>query len=512
MFFDNKVVYDFEYNPQSLPRFFIALDSYVNGLHQFTIQAFTSSNTGSIADKMGVEGYLYETVWPVLIKHNIEPRVAIKNVQFKNGSAIINWEKYDYYGFQSYNFNKYSSIEGNKFNFVIHNPYLNGVVDTSYIEGEYAGYRVKLNNLFSSKYYNFYVAIDPPVVSLLNNGILNVEWSKSQNKKIFGSYYVTVKAPKGGKNEEFKTNLIENTSTTFLTPGFGDSYEIQVRYVPKTFTGPYLNFNSAGGRTSYSMGNTMPKFEKGMEIGSTGNVLLFNQGKFYKYSILNNLVIDSFEVADLTNSATIRISPKGEYFCYFTYNKFVLRETATWNMVNSFNVPFLNNGNLELRSVSISDKYQLVVVDHFNTLKVVDISTGTELYRKTSSPNEFIQMAVVNSEADRILYKIRIYSENENYLRLGKFNGLEISPIGETTISTSGTNYNVSQFAFIDNQVLLLKNIASYNYSWEVRNIEDFALIKSIELPKKFVPVAIDFNNLKLVLKYGYSGGYDYSY
>ena len=91
--FDDNVVYDAEYNPANKPRFYIALGNYSEGLHSFTIQAFTSSNTGSIADKVGAEGYLYQVEWPVIIRHNVDRWLSVTDVEYKNGGAQVEWNK-----------------------------------------------------------------------------------------------------------------------------------------------------------------------------------------------------------------------------------------------------------------------------------------------------------------------------------------------------------------------------------------------------------------------------------
>ncbi len=70
IFFDDTEVYNSNYNPDYLPRVPVVTGNYTEGMHNITIQTFTSSQTGSIADKTGAEGFLYEAVWPVIIAHN----------------------------------------------------------------------------------------------------------------------------------------------------------------------------------------------------------------------------------------------------------------------------------------------------------------------------------------------------------------------------------------------------------------------------------------------------------
>lgn len=506
--FDNETVLESEYNPNSLPRFYISLGNYAEGLHRFTIQGFTSGNSGSIADKVGVEGFLYEATWPVIIKHNVQQLVNVVDVQYINGVAKVKWEKYDYYGFEFYQLSKFSVIDGNSMVQNITNPKQNYFSEHTYIEGEYASYSVSLNGFHFSNYY-FDHPIAVPDVKKADDNTLNVSWEETANPGLLDFYYLTSKAPLGGKNENVKIEPPNITSTTFAAPGFGDKYEIQVRFVPKTYTGPYLNYNSSGGIYNYAMGNKMPPFTRGFKIGDSGEVLLYREGIFYKYNVEKAQATDSLEVEGLTNTDAITISPDGNFFSYFTTDKFVMHETSSWNIVNSFEVPFLSFGNLSLRSISISDNYRLVVVDHFNTMKVIDITTGDEIFRKTNSENEIIFKAVVNGDASKMLYLVYSNSGFEKKLRLADIVGKEI--INKGDILTDNYDYK-TWFEFAGNEIVILKNTSSYNYTGEIRNNEDFSLIKELKFPDRFVPVALDAQKKQAILKYGYSGGHDYSY
>jgi hypothetical protein len=142
--FDDTEVYSGDYNSSYLPRVPVVAGNYTEGLHFITIQTFTSSNTESIADKSGAEGFLYEAVWPVIIAHNVSPVLNIKSLVYTNPGVEVVWDKYDYYGFQSYQFSKGTVIDGNKVEKQFTNSKQTNYTDYSYIEGEYAWYSVSL--------------------------------------------------------------------------------------------------------------------------------------------------------------------------------------------------------------------------------------------------------------------------------------------------------------------------------------------------------------------------------
>ena len=507
IFFDDTEMYNGSYSTNNLPRFPVVTGNYTEGLHHISIQTFTSSLTGSIADKTGAEGFLYEAVWPVIIKHNVSPVINIRSMEFKNPGVEVVWDKYDYYGFQSYKFSKGTVIEGNKVEQQFTNSKQTSYTDYSYIEGEYAWYSVLLFGWYSDS-KEFIKPIEVPVTEQMPGQKLKVRWRKTSNPGLLGFYHVKLSAPAGARSEEKVFNNSVDTSVIFNTPGFGSAYEIQVRYVPKTYTGPYVNYNSAGGTTTWSQGNLMPSFQRGFNLNDTGEVLLYGQGKFMKYNAETGKVTDSL-IVNITDPVNIRISETGRFFSYFINDEFVLRETATWNVVNQFKLPFYYFNSFNARSMSISDNYQLAVVDHFSVLSVYNCRTGNEVFRKVGENINSIIKAEINSDGKKIMYlEVVNYGEGK-VLRLADFSTAGLTDLGE--MKTADYDYK-SWFSFAGDEVIILNNTSVYNYTGEVRSSANFSVISQMRFPDRFVPIALDTRNKQAVLKYGYSGGYDYGY
>jgi hypothetical protein len=325
---------------------------------------------------------------------------------------------------------------------------------------------------------------------------------------MLGFYHVKLTAPEGARSDELVINNPADTSVTFNTPGFGSKYEIQVRYVPKTYSGPYVNYNSAGGITTWSRGNLMPSFNKGFNLNETGDVLLYGQGKFLKYNVETGKIIDSLNM-NITDYENIRVSETGRFFSYFFNDEFVLRETATWNIVNHFKVPFYYFNSLNARTISISDNYQLAVVDHFSVFSVYDCRTGNEVFRKVGDNINSIMKAEINSDGTKIMYLEFVNYGSEKVLRLANLGTSGLTDLGE--MNTADYDYK-TWFSFAGDEIIILNNTSGYNYSGEVRSSADFSVISQMKFPERFVPLALDTKNKQAVLKYGYSGGYDYGY
>jgi len=94
-------------------------------------------------------------------------------------------------------------------------------------------------------------------------------------------------------------------------------------------------------------------------------------------------------------------------------------------------------------------------------------------------------------------------------LRLAKFSIAGLTDLGEMT--TADYDYR-TWFSFAGDEVIILNNTFAYNYTGDVRSSADFSVISQMKFPEMFVPIALDTKNKQAVLKYGYSGGYDYGY
>lgn len=507
IYFDDKEMYNGNYNPDYLPRFAVVSGSYPEGLHHITIQTFASSQTGSIADKMGAEGYLYEAVWPVIIAHQVSPVINIRSLNYKNPGVEVVWDKYDYYGFQSYQFTKGTVIDGNKVEKQFTDSKQTSYTDYTYIEGEYAWYSVSLSGWYSES-KEFVKPIETPLTEYLPGQKLKVMWRKTSNPGQLAYYHVKLSAPPGARSEEFTVNNPSDTSVVFNTPGFGSNYEIQVRYVPKTYTGPYINYNSAGGITNWSRGNTMPSFSRGFNLNETGEVLLYGQGKFMKYNAETGTVVDSLRV-NIIDPENIHVSETGRFFSYFTNDEFVLRETETWDLVNHFKVPFYYFNSFAARSLSISDNYLMAVVDHWSVLSVYDCRTGNEVFRKVGNNINSIMSAGINSDGSKIVYMEVVNYGEGKVLRLANYSPAGLTDLGE--MKTADYDYR-TWISFAGDEIIILNNTFAYNYTAEIRSTTDFSVISQMKFPERFVPLAFDAKHKQAVLKYGYAGGYDYGY
>lgn len=510
IYFDQELVLDQEYKKTQFPEFLIEAPNYSPGMHEFTIRAFIRTNTGSIADKLGAENYLYEAKWPVYIQHGAE--VKIESVVFSNGSARVQWSKYNFWDFIAYSFSKKSTIEGNEyFAPMFTNPYFTSYVDVFYTEGEIAQYCIGLNG-YLQRCYEFSVPIKPPQIKLNQNNEIEISWEKSANQNNWESYFISSKYELNGFVEKQRIYTADSTATVFKKIGFGKPFEFQVRYIPKTFTGEYLNFQSAGGITIFNLGNPMPAYEKIYALGESEKLLLYKnvnyKDRFYRYNKTIETVEDSVQIEGfVTDKEKMMVSPNGEYFAYFTHEKFVLRKTSDFSIVSQQNFPFLNFGNLNIFNAQLSNDLRLFLVDHYYTFKMINAVNGEEILRKTSAGGNSIYQVKVNNNGDKIIFH---QSElGKSTFSLFKIENNELVWLGN---SAEGKTFSDAQIHFINNKIVLLYKEGFWNYKIDIRNTNDFTIEKTVSIPEKYRPEIFQTNQLKVISNYVHSGYSGYSF
>jgi hypothetical protein len=84
-------------------------DILKEGPHSFHIQVYITSGTGSIADNVGAEGYVFSQFWTLLVnkKYNTSKRRSAQN-----GFMNISWPRYPFSDFKEYVISRLASGEG----------------------------------------------------------------------------------------------------------------------------------------------------------------------------------------------------------------------------------------------------------------------------------------------------------------------------------------------------------------------------------------------------------------
>jgi len=185
-----------------------------NGIHKLTLQVFTKSGTGSIADKLGGESFVNSRNWVLVVDKDQSKNVS--NTA-KNGFLNISWKKY-----KSSDFVSYLVYRGNWEGELICTTQNLNFTDSTYVnEGAFYTVYVKKKDGYTLEWGSLYLARNYSMIHLDidNNNQYYLWWNKIP-------YYNAVKSltfKLGTKTQQstnvndtvFKTNLHFNDYCDF---------------------------------------------------------------------------------------------------------------------------------------------------------------------------------------------------------------------------------------------------------------------------------------------------------
>ncbi len=149
------------------------------GIHTLSMQLYTRSGTGSIADHLGAEGFLLQKDWVLKIVDDWEIGPAVVGNSFENGLLNIHWKKYMGLNFEQYKVYKYVQPSGLPDQLVasVTDQHQTSVADPNY-HGENSRYYVVVNDRYRGKSTDIEGPL--PQVTAANNaqGDIVLRWEK----------------------------------------------------------------------------------------------------------------------------------------------------------------------------------------------------------------------------------------------------------------------------------------------------------------------------------------------
>jgi hypothetical protein len=152
-FYLNDELLDIQENLNAMPcNFEFNANDYNDGTYHLRILIYTSSNGGSLAEKVGAMGLLFEVKWPLLIDNTEPHELKFISIDTLENGVKIAWEKFKHLSFQSYELIKYSApLELNKTLTIVNDPDINSFTDTEYLPGMKISYELRPNNYWPFK-------------------------------------------------------------------------------------------------------------------------------------------------------------------------------------------------------------------------------------------------------------------------------------------------------------------------------------------------------------------------
>ncbi|MBG0860795.1 MAG: hypothetical protein IQL11_14935 [Bacteroidales bacterium] len=459
--------------------FTVSPDDYSAGYDTLSLVIFTGSGSGSLADLAGVEGYMVEKRWLMLIDGRSAPQITLSSSITEEGYLKISWPQCDQYNFHSY------EISGPAFTKTVNDPACIFYVDSSYIGGS-ASYRVNTRVLTNNQLSlgKILTMNDPfPTLQFTDLGLdsLKIFWNRSKYKCRY-------------KLERIDTNpdstLLESSVDTFcimLQPG------LAMRAQYRLYTYPfYLNSSNTG-----YIKNDVQYHVLGQRIA--GN------WPYYGYNHLDRALytntydyMECYDISSMTklNSVTLHnLIYQGNYSCPTNSTK-----VAT---ISSENIYVFTDKNLQ-SPVIIPHNLGFNDIDHFYLTDNDLIAILTPVRYMLIRTGDNKRMATINIDDYPVYSKWACMSTSKDgrYACIVTYNGLKLYNIEDTVVTnvySDARSYRSVLFDINDPSRLMLT--LNDDNILEIRNAADFELVKSIGLPTAQVLRNIDPESGYLLLK-----------
>lgn len=459
---DNNQAFTFTLDPESLPE----------GYYDLNIKITTGTGSGSIAEKVGAEGYLYELNWPVLIDKTTPSgfyELSYEKVHNPEGIKLT-WPSFNHANFVSYTIlRKYFLLQDEpEIIAEITNPLDTSFIDRYFWEGQDAFYYVRIvtpYGFYSGKILNYVDELSGISAVWQENGSLDVTWNKALNRDVFAGYYITSDFYNPGT--AFIISDPDENHITLNNTGFAIGMRISLAIIPRGFRGTdYSRLKPL--IYTYHSPNIIPPFYYAKNVNYHDFILLADGRSIYRYYPDEQKAKDTLSVNFLASGSNLSVSNNGNTYAFLEGTTFHVRKTDDFSLVSSFSNPSFTDP-WSVMSLSLSDNNKLLVTDWNNYVYLYN-STNGNLIRKDSLPLTGYQSKLLALSPDGTRIAALTGPEIISYFSLGESGwaetGTESGMFQDIMFSADGTYIYLITFD------KLIK-----------RRTVDFALVSVIDLP-----------------------------
>ena len=304
------------------------------GIHDLTIEIYTGTGSGSIADVLGAEGFLYSRTWTVIVHSFITP---------EEGRLKLRWNKYNGHDFKEYAIVKTPEGAESYTLAVIEDKDRTFAYDSFYF-GEKAEYRVEVvaSNNKIDWISGIYSDGLPRVSNEVDNHVLTLTWDKSEYIENLTGYEIY------GIDHIYRTYTLlaeitdkNITSYSFNNLKFAKFYEFAFLPVPgrmPAYTGGLNDrIKYLGSTTSNLIGEV---FEGSAISTPLGDFMYYkftdhtNTNYIYEYNYIKQEITDKIKVGQ--NVFEYAVSPNRKYILIVDFFKTVLLYNTDTKEIKSY--------------------------------------------------------------------------------------------------------------------------------------------------------------------------------
>lgn len=463
---NNQQTFTFTFNPAS----------YADGNYHLNIKVFTSTGSGSIADKIGAEIYIYELDWPVHIDKTLPDAIYnyIISAKKTDKGIELTWPSFNHPNFISYQvFRHYSFVQSEPVPIVtITDPLNNEFIDSTFWEGTSCRYWVRINippGPFDGEYIWVYPGNLTGLKAKLNaDRTIDVSWDKAKNPESFSKYYISAGHSPNGI---YDSHFIEDPEQNYIKlnfGAFGSSLYIFLRFIPPGVTEPYFKHIGYAMIELY-IPPMIPVHSASYYVNGRDFILLSSNYSIYRYYPPQVWVADTIS-DNLLSTCMLAISNNGNRFVYYSDDKFYVRNTDDFLPENEFSGPPLSSLNKTIIYYSISDNGRMLAVDNKGVSYLFDITNGKLLNQDTLIIDGYsAQKVLISKDGTKLLAKTDIIDYPIVFYDYGQNGWIESG-------RSDNTPYDI--LYSVDGSMIYV----AYRNKIETRSAIDFSNIRSFDV------------------------------
>lgn len=185
------------------------------GEHQLEMVIYTTTESGSIADKIGREAFVYSNSWVLYVGDNYSEPIQIQSISETENQLEIEWEPFDGYGFHSYELYK-TNASGQVLLFTTEDQDRISYFEQCYIGGE-SSYFIRLNlwrlspkdgDPYGIKLPDYHMNME-----LEESSSIRLTWSRCRPAANFGSYLLYRESSYGTRTILLESFNVDDTTT-----------------------------------------------------------------------------------------------------------------------------------------------------------------------------------------------------------------------------------------------------------------------------------------------------------
>lgn len=454
------------------------------------LKIFTKSLSGSIADKMGVEGYLISRKWTLILKEPYQLASKITRAAFVDGSLKLEWEMYKGLNFKSYKIYKTIQFLDNPKKLVatITSQQQTSFVDNTY-HGEHSDYQVITNDELNGNSRLVSGPLPTSFASTASGHGMLLSWKKTPYYKNLKGYAISYYDDKSNQQTVGEVNSGDTESLIFSNPMFAYYYDLYLTPLPLTdsYFNNWILSQFLSSRLKVSYGTTSPTFN--LALAGMAPVTY----------LMNNAGILVFDHQTQLTTRCIKYDDNIFWFDVSANNKYLISIPITPNNIyfEDLNNP-ANSKKIDLSllfpqmgsyiSVSniatgiIINAMTVVIYDFQKQIKLAEInlinkgnyftrisSSGNFFFCETFSgleyfqykDNQIIRLPSTTVSGDYVIYAKYLPGTNEKLVRVYR-NRIEVVDCKSWTVEKQWSFPNliaeVYNLDLLSNKVLLLEN------------------------------------------------------